>query len=138
MRITSALLATLLTLSATASMAQEAVPAASAEPKPAPAATEAAHAAQPAQVPDASQPAASTTPGASGLAGAGLPSELTKPDDTSPITAELMDGSVVQFNTDGSIQMVGADGKKRTPPDGTMTLRDGTTFSIDKGFRSDE
>lgn len=54
-----------------------------------------------------------------------------------PVTATLNDGSVVEFDADGTVMVIDK-GNKFQAPDGTMTLRDGTPFTVKDGKRVDE
>jgi hypothetical protein len=54
-----------------------------------------------------------------------------------PVTATLNDGSVVEFDADGTVLVIDK-GNKFQAPDGTMTLRDGTPFTVKDGKRVDE
>lgn len=56
-------------------------------------------------------------------------------EDTGPITAALNDGTQVIFFNDGTVKVKIAGGKELTPPDGVLTLRDGTTFAVKDGKR---
>lgn len=121
--------------SAAPAPAKPAAPAAESKPATAPVATPAAPA------PAAPAPATSATPAESNSTptpSAQMVDELTKPQELKAISAELMDGTQVIFNPDGTVEVVGIDNKKRTPPDGVLTLRDGTTFAVEKGFRVEE
>lgn len=56
-------------------------------------------------------------------------------EDKTPISASLLDGTEAVFYPDGKIKVKGTDGKEHTPPNGVLTLRDGTTFAVEHGVR---
>lgn len=55
-----------------------------------------------------------------------------------PVSAELNDGSQAVFRSNGSVSVLGPDGKFRLPPDGVLTLKDGTTFQVKGGMRTEQ
>jgi hypothetical protein len=59
-------------------------------------------------------------------------------DDNAPVAAELSDGTQALFKSDGSVSIITQDGRYHTPPDGVLTLRDGTTFNVEGGMRNDK
>lgn len=61
---------------------------------------------------------------------------LSPNDANSPVAAELMDGTQAIFRSDGSINVVMPNGKYVVPPDGVLTLKDGTTFNVEGGKRT--
>jgi hypothetical protein len=88
---------------------------------------------------DASPAAAAAAPYA-GIPGPGLttpaPAEAASSvPKTNFITATLNDGSKIEFEADGSVMVIAADGKKTPAPDGTLTLKDGTPFVVKDGKR---
>lgn len=115
-------------------------PAPATAPASAPAAAEPEPAASPAPAvaaPEASAPAISLpapTP-APQLQATPIPIPTAPPEETYPLTAELLDGTVVVFGKDGAVTVKGSDHKERVPPDGILTLRDGTTFEVHGGVR---
>ena len=55
-----------------------------------------------------------------------------------PVIAELNDGSKVEFDADGSVMVLQADGSRTTAPTGILTLKDGTPFVVKDGKRVSE
>src|SRR5579871_4416522 len=54
-------------------------------------------------------------------------------DQASAQTKELKDGTKVEIGADNSVNLVNADGTKTPAPDGTHTLKDGTTLMVKDG-----
>jgi len=52
-----------------------------------------------------------------------------------PISADLIDGSKVEIDADGTVWVLNPKGGKTAAPDGTMTLKDGTPFIVKDGKR---
>jgi hypothetical protein len=63
------------------------------------------------------------------------PSVVETPRAPKPITAELNDGSKVEFDSDNSVWVLAVDGSKSTAPDGVLTLKDGVPFVVRNGKR---
>lgn len=61
-----------------------------------------------------------------------------KPDNAAAISAELIDGQQVVLHENGYVSIVAERGRYITPPDGILTLKDGTTFNVRNGLRVDE
>jgi hypothetical protein len=57
---------------------------------------------------------------------------------TAPVAAELSDGTQALFGADGKVSIVSSDGRYRAPPDGVLTLKDGTSFTVEGGARVDK
>lgn len=58
--------------------------------------------------------------------------------ENNAISAELVDGQNVLFRENGYVSIVDERGRYITPPDGVLTLRDGTTFTVKDGLRVDQ
>ena len=75
-------------------------------------------------------PENNTTPVVTAQPGSPPPAPLPQ-----PVTAELNDGSKVEFEADGAVLVVGADGTKTPAPDGVLSLKDGVPFVVKDGKR---
>lgn len=78
---------------------------------------------------------AATTPAAAEPATA-APAATTTTVVTAPASAtvaELKDGTKIEITADGSVSIINADGSKTTAPDGSYTLRDGTSLGVKLG-----
>ncbi len=55
-----------------------------------------------------------------------------------PVSAELNDGSKVEFDADGTVWVLNPAGGKTVAPDGILSLKDGTPFAVKDGKRVNE
>ena len=62
---------------------------------------------------------------------------MKKAENTDAIMAELNDGQHVVFRNNGYVSIMNERGRAITPPDGVLTLKDGTTFNIKDGMRTE-
>ncbi len=65
------------------------------------------------------------------------PSMRKSGNDDTAITAELYDGQHVVFRDNGSVMIMDERGRAKLPPDGLLTLKDGTTFKVKRGMRTE-
>lgn len=65
------------------------------------------------------------------------PSMRKSGNDDTAIMAELSDGQHVVFRNNGSVMIMNERGRAILPPDGVLTLKDGTTFNIKDGMRTE-
>lgn len=65
------------------------------------------------------------------------PSMRKSGNDDTAIMAELNDGQHVVFRNNGSVMIMNERGRAILPPDGVLTLKDGTTFNIKDGMRTE-
>jgi hypothetical protein len=96
--------------------------------------------------PSATAPTAVPAPPAVGAASPavsdvfkGTPAAKPAPE-TSPgfISGELRDGTRIEFRSGGAVWFINADGSKVEAPDGVHTLKDGVTFEVKDGKRTNE
>lgn len=62
---------------------------------------------------------------------------MKKAENTDAIMSELIDGQHVVFRNNGYVSIMNERGRAITPPDGVLTLKDGTTFNIKDGMRTE-
>lgn len=65
------------------------------------------------------------------------PSMRKSANDDTAIIAELNDGQHVIFRNNGAVMIMNERGHAILPPDGILTLKDGTTFNIKDGMRTE-